>query len=99
MRESSGFSVAPTARLSILKARDASMPEMCASTPGWFMTKADKTCLMWELPDRAARRLQQTPDPPGIVQTNEFSGPVERRQVSGGGMKSKARLDRKRPCG
>jgi hypothetical protein len=30
----------------MLKARDASIPEMCANTPGWFITSAERTCFM-----------------------------------------------------
>src|SRR5206468_3270343 len=46
MRDRLGSSVSPTARLSMLKAREASMPEMWASTPGWLCTSADRTCRM-----------------------------------------------------
>ena len=34
IRERRGSSVSPTARLSMLNPREASMPETCASTPG-----------------------------------------------------------------
>src|SRR5262249_19438246 len=44
--DSFGSSVSPTARLSMLKPREASMPETCARTPGWFWTKAESTCRM-----------------------------------------------------
>ena len=44
MRERLASSVSPTARLSMLKPREASMPEMWARTPGWFCTRADRTC-------------------------------------------------------
>ena len=44
IREKLGFSVAPTARLSMLKAREANIREMWARTPGWFMTSAERTC-------------------------------------------------------
>src|SRR5437016_747381 len=46
MRDRLGSSVSPTARLSMLKPRDASIPETWASTPGWFCTSADRTCRM-----------------------------------------------------
>src|SRR5262249_19811669 len=41
IRDTSWCSVSPTARLSMLNPRDASMPEMWASTPGWFWTRAE----------------------------------------------------------
>ena len=28
----------------MLNPREASMPEMCARTPGWFCTRAESTC-------------------------------------------------------
>ncbi len=31
-----------------MNARDASIPEMCASTPGWFMTSAHDDRLIWK---------------------------------------------------
>ena len=44
IRDRCGFSVSPTARLSMLKPREANMPETWASTPGWFCTRAESTC-------------------------------------------------------
>jgi hypothetical protein len=38
-----GSSVSPTARLSMLNPREANIPETCASTPGWFCTRAERT--------------------------------------------------------
>src|SRR6476646_5507795 len=46
IRESCGSSVSPTAKLSMLYPRDASIPEMCARTPGTFCTTAEITCRM-----------------------------------------------------
>ena len=43
IRESWASSVSPTARLSMLKPRDANIPDTCAKTPGWFRTSADRT--------------------------------------------------------
>ena len=47
IRESRGSSVSPTARLSMLKPREANMPATWASTPGTFCTVAERTWRMW----------------------------------------------------
>ena len=44
IRESWASSVSPTARLSMLKPRDENIPDTCASTPGWFCTRAESMC-------------------------------------------------------
>ena len=54
MRDRFASSVSPTARLSMLKPREASMPEMWASTPGWFCTSADNTCRISAPPSKTA---------------------------------------------
>src|SRR5262249_59939204 len=76
--DSSGFSVSPTARLSMLKPREASIPEMWARTPGWFCTSADKTCRIptdssfdearcyYDLRDESPERQQREGAPHGV---------------------------------
>ena len=39
----------------MLKPREANMPEMWASTPGWFCTRADRTCRIIGLLSRTGR--------------------------------------------
>src|SRR5918912_43190 len=46
MRETSGFSVSPTASESMLKPRREKRPETRASTPGLFSTSTDSVCLV-----------------------------------------------------
>jgi hypothetical protein len=46
IRDIRGCSHRATARLSMLNPRDASMPEMWASTPGWSWTRAESRCCM-----------------------------------------------------
>jgi len=43
IRDRSGFSVSPTARLSILNPREENIPETCARTPALFWTSAEST--------------------------------------------------------
>src|SRR3954454_22897216 len=45
MREISGSSVGPTARVSMLKPRRLNRPAILASTPGRFSTRIERTCL------------------------------------------------------
>src|SRR5919202_6376555 len=46
MRETSGFSVSPTASESMLKLRRENRPETRASTPGLFSTRTESVCLL-----------------------------------------------------
>src|SRR5262245_46634363 len=68
MRERLASSVSPTARLSMLKPRDANMPETWASTPGWFCTRADKT---WRIlsPQHGRKTAQKSQNRVSLVAT------------------------------
>ncbi len=54
IRDISGFSVMPTARLSILYPRLLKSPETRASTPGLFSTSTASVCLMLPPPGRGS---------------------------------------------
>src|SRR3712207_4608790 len=46
IRDTSGCSVGPTARLSMLKPRRLNSPAILARTPGLFSTRTDRVCLL-----------------------------------------------------